>query len=126
MTEQGSAFQISRHSHVFLGDDHERAERRTWAVIVLCTVMMIAEIVGGSLFGSLALIADGWHMSTHAGALLLAALAYSYARRHCPAHLLRGGHSPDAAGRNQFYGGCPDRHCRLDRQYRQRLDAERW
>jgi cation diffusion facilitator family transporter len=59
-----------------------RAERRTWAVIILCTVMMIAEIVGGALFGSLALIADGLHMSTHAGALLLAALAYTLARKH--------------------------------------------
>ena len=44
--------------------------------------MMIAEIVGGLLFGSIALVADGLHMSTHAGALLLAALAYRYARRH--------------------------------------------
>jgi cation diffusion facilitator family transporter len=70
------------HDHVFLGKDHERAERRTWAVIVLCTVMMIAEIIGGVLFGSLALIADGLHMSTHAGALLLAALAYTYARKY--------------------------------------------
>src|SRR5262249_18569334 len=46
------------------------------------TVMMVAEIAGGIVFGSIALIADGLHMSTHAGALLLAALAYSYARRH--------------------------------------------
>jgi cation diffusion facilitator family transporter len=82
MTNQGSAFQISPHSHVFLGPDHSRAERRTWAVIILCTAMMIAEIVGGALFGSLALIADGLHMSTHAGALLLAALAYTFARRY--------------------------------------------
>src|ERR1700684_3850420 len=82
MTEQGPAFQISPHSHVFLGPDHERAERRTWAVIILCSVMMVAEIVGGALFGSLALIADGLHMSTHAGALLLAALAYTYARKY--------------------------------------------
>jgi cation diffusion facilitator family transporter len=70
------------HSHVFLGAGHERNARRTWGVIGLCSAMMAAEIVGGSLFGSLALIADGLHMSTHAGALLLAALAYSYARRH--------------------------------------------
>jgi cation diffusion facilitator family transporter len=48
----------------------------------LCGLMMIAEIVGGILFGSIALVADGLHMSTHASALLLAALAYSYARRH--------------------------------------------
>jgi cation diffusion facilitator family transporter len=70
------------HDHVFLGAGHERAERRTWMVIALCTVMMIVEIVGGLLFGSIALVADGLHMSTHASALLLAALAYSYARRH--------------------------------------------
>jgi cation diffusion facilitator family transporter len=70
------------HSHVFLGTGHEQNERKTWAVIVLCTVMMVVEIVGGSLFGSLALVADGMHMSTHAGAMLIAALAYTYARRH--------------------------------------------
>src|SRR5579872_3865166 len=76
------AFPLAAHDHVFLGSDHDRAERRTWAVIVLCSVMMVAEIVGGALFGSLALIADGLHMSTHAGALLLAALAYTFARRY--------------------------------------------
>ena len=70
------------HSHVFLGEGHEQNERRIWMVIVLCSVMMIAEIVGGILFGSIALVADGLHMSTHASALLLAALAYSFARRH--------------------------------------------
>jgi cation diffusion facilitator family transporter len=70
------------HSHVFLGEAHERNERRTWAVIALCGFMMVVEIVGGLLFGSIALVADGLHMSTHASALLLAALAYSYARRH--------------------------------------------
>jgi cation diffusion facilitator family transporter len=70
------------HDHVFLGAGHERAERRTWMVIALCTVMMIAEIAGGLLFGSIALVADGLHMSTHASALLLAALAYNFARRH--------------------------------------------
>ncbi len=71
-----------RHSHVFLGARHETSERRTWAVIWLCGAMMVAEIAGGLLFGSIALVADGMHMSTHAGALLLAALAYTYARRH--------------------------------------------
>jgi Co/Zn/Cd efflux system component len=70
------------HSHVFLGEGHEKSERKTWAVIWLCGAMMIAEIVGGLLFGSIALVADGLHMSTHAGALLLAALAYTYARKH--------------------------------------------
>src|ERR1700723_99334 len=71
-----------QHSHSFLGAAHERSERKAWAVIWLCGAMMVAEIVGGLLFGSIALVADGMHMSTHAGALLLAALAYSYARRH--------------------------------------------
>lgn len=70
------------HRHVFLGTGHHDNERRTWTVIWLCGVMMVAEIVGGLLFGSIALVADGLHMSTHAGALLLAALAYTYARRH--------------------------------------------
>lgn len=70
------------HDHIFLGAAHEQNERRTWMVIALCAAMMVAEIVGGSLFGSLALIADGLHMSTHAGAMLIAALAYTYARKH--------------------------------------------
>src|SRR5215467_8131051 len=72
----------NRRSHVFLGESHERNERRTWTVIALCSFMMIAEIVGGLLFGSIALVADGLHMSTHASALVLAALAYRFARRH--------------------------------------------
>jgi len=70
------------HPHRFLGEGHEQRERKTWTVIWLCGAMMCAEIVGGLLFGSIALVADGLHMSTHAGALLLAALAYTYARRH--------------------------------------------
>jgi len=70
------------HNHVFLGRGHEKSERRTWAVIALCGAMMIGEIAGGLMFGSIALVADGMHMSTHAGAMLLAALAYTYARRH--------------------------------------------
>jgi len=82
MADTDHAFPLAPHDHVFLGRDHDTAERRTWAVIVLCSVMMVAEIVGGALFGSLALIADGLHMSTHAGALLLAALAYTYARKY--------------------------------------------
>jgi cation diffusion facilitator family transporter len=80
MTRNGvsSAF----HKHVFLGEEHAKSERKTWAVIWLCGAMMFAEIIGGLLFGSIALVADGLHMSTHAGALLLAALAYTYARKH--------------------------------------------
>lgn len=71
-----------RHAHVFLGDAHERNERKTWAVIAVCAAMMVAEIAGGYWFGSVALIADGLHMSTHAGALLIAALAYTTSRRY--------------------------------------------
>jgi cation diffusion facilitator family transporter len=71
-----------RHEHVFLGAAHDRNERRTWAVVALTAGMMVAEIAGGTLFGSMALLADGWHMSTHAGALGIAAFAYRYARRH--------------------------------------------
>src|ERR1041385_3142107 len=76
------SIEIHRHSHIFLGSAHERNERKTWAVIAICTVMMVAEIAGGLWFGSVALIADGLHMSTHAGALLIAALAYTYSRRY--------------------------------------------
>src|ERR1700675_5054319 len=82
MTNDDNAALSAIHSHVFLGEGHEKSERRTWAVIWLCGAMMIAEIVGGLLFGSIALVADGLHMSTHAGALLLAALAYTYSRTH--------------------------------------------
>src|ERR1700689_1974209 len=70
------------HSHVFLGEGHERNERRTWMVIALCTFMMVVEIVGGLLFGSIALLAGGLHTPPPTSAPLLAALAYSYARRH--------------------------------------------
>jgi cation diffusion facilitator family transporter len=70
------------HEHVFLGDDHERNERRTWFVIALTATMMVIEIVAGTIYGSMALVADGWHMSTHAAAMLISALAYLYARRH--------------------------------------------
>ncbi|NTF41321.1 CDF family Co(II)/Ni(II) efflux transporter DmeF [Rhizobium rhizogenes] len=70
------------HSHVFLGSDHSRNERRIWLVIALTAVMMVIEIGAGSVYGSMALIADGWHMSTHASAMLISALAYLYARRH--------------------------------------------
>jgi cation diffusion facilitator family transporter len=72
----------SPHEHVFLGDNHERNERRTWLVIGLTATMMLAEITAGSMFGSMALVADGWHMSTHAAAMLIAALAYMYARKN--------------------------------------------
>lgn len=70
------------HPHIFLGAQHAANERRTLAVVGLTVAMMIGEIVGGLLFGSMALIADGLHMSTHAAALGVSAFAYYYARRH--------------------------------------------
>ncbi|WP_342238447.1 CDF family Co(II)/Ni(II) efflux transporter DmeF [Inquilinus sp. OTU3971] len=71
-----------RHDHLFLGADHARNERRTRWVVALTAAMMAVEILGGLAFGSMALLADGLHMATHAGALGVAALAYRYARRH--------------------------------------------
>lgn len=70
------------HGHVFLGDNHERNERRTWLVIAITATMMVVEITAGSIYGSMALVADGWHMSTHAAAMLIAALAYMFARKN--------------------------------------------
>ena len=70
-----------QHGHVFLGAAHGRHERRTWMVVALTAVAMVAEIVAGAIYGSMALTADGWHMSTHAAALAISALAYRFARR---------------------------------------------
>lgn len=70
------------HEHAFLGQHHGEHERRTWSVVALTAAMMVVEIVGGLMFGSLALVADGWHMGTHVAALAIAGLAYLFARRH--------------------------------------------
>ena len=70
------------HEHVFLGARHARNERRTWLVVGLTVAMMVVEIAGGSIFGSMALLADGWHMATHALAIGIAASAYLFARRY--------------------------------------------
>ena len=70
------------HNHAFLGAHHAAHERRTWSVVALTALMMVAEITGGTLFGSIALVADGWHMGTHVAALAIAGLAYLLARRH--------------------------------------------
>src|ERR1700704_3158054 len=70
------------HDHVFLGPKHDRNERRTWFVVALTAVMMVGEIAAGSLFGSMALLADGWHMGTHPWAPGVGAAAYLFARQH--------------------------------------------
>src|ERR1700746_71807 len=69
------------HDPVFLGEKHGQNERRTWFVVALTLVMMVGEITAGSFFGSMALLADGWHMGTHAAALGIAGAAYLFARR---------------------------------------------
>ncbi|OWV88027.1 cation transporter [Rhizobium sp. R635] len=88
------------HDHVFLGADHARNERRIWLVIALTAVMMVAEITAGTIYGSMALVADGWHMSTHASALLISALAYLFARKqaHNPRFTFGTGKLGDLAG----------------------------
>jgi cation diffusion facilitator family transporter len=69
------------HSHRF--SNHSRgAEKRTAWVVVLTFTMMVVEIAAGMLYGSMALLADGWHMSTHAAALGISVFAYGYARKH--------------------------------------------
>jgi cation diffusion facilitator family transporter len=70
------------HDHVFLGKRHDENARRTLWVVALTAVMMVGEIAAGIAFNSMALLADGFHMATHAGALGIAAIAYAYAKRH--------------------------------------------
>lgn len=70
------------HSHDFLGIDHDQNARRTLWVVVLTVVMMVGEIAAGYITGSMALLADGFHMATHAAALGITAAAYGFARKH--------------------------------------------
>lgn len=70
------------HDHVFLGERHDENARRTLWVVALTALMMVGEIAAGLVFNSMALLADGFHMATHAGALAVAAAAYAFARRH--------------------------------------------
>ncbi|GAB6052340.1 CDF family Co(II)/Ni(II) efflux transporter DmeF [Magnetospira thiophila] len=71
-----------RHDHAYIGDQQARGESRASWVIGLTVVMMVAEILSGWWFGSMALLADGWHMASHAAALLITVFAYRYARQH--------------------------------------------
>src|SRR6056300_1547325 len=76
-----STLQEWQHPHSFR-IENTQGERRTWLVIIITVSMMIIEIGSGYLFGSMALLADGWHMGTHAAALSITVFAYIYARRH--------------------------------------------
>jgi len=70
-----------RHSHDFVRD-FSKGERRTRIVIAITGVMMVVEITAGLLSHSMALLADGWHMSTHVTAFVITAIAYYFTRRH--------------------------------------------
>ena len=70
------------HGHDYLSDQLDRNERQTRLVIALTAAMMLVEISAGMMFGSIALLADGWHMASHASALGITAFAYWFARRH--------------------------------------------
>ncbi|ACL63829.1 cation diffusion facilitator family transporter [Anaeromyxobacter dehalogenans 2CP-1] len=71
-----------KHGHAFGTAVEASGERRTRWVVALTLAMMVGEIAAGMVYGSMALLADGWHMGTHAAALGVAAFAYAYARRH--------------------------------------------
>lgn len=70
-----------QHSHEYASDTSV-AERRTRIVIAITATMMLIEITAGMMFNSMALLADGWHMSTHVAAFLITAVAYHFSRRH--------------------------------------------
>jgi cation diffusion facilitator family transporter len=70
-----------QHEHDF-SVLHEHGERRTLQVLLLTATMMIIEVVAGVIYGSMALLADGWHMGTHVAAFMIAIFAYRYARKH--------------------------------------------
>ena len=74
-------FEPWQHSHDYAVDSSS-AERRTRFVIAITATMMVVEIAAGTVFGSMALLADGWHMSTHVAAFLITAIAYHFSRRH--------------------------------------------
>ena len=69
------------HCHRFESDDR-RGENRTKIIVLLTLMTMIIEIAAGYIYGSMALLADGWHMGTHAAALGISVLAYVFARKY--------------------------------------------
>jgi len=78
----GNALPDRDQDHIFQAADQRRNERRTWIVIGLTASTMVLEIAAGLMFGSMALLADGWHMASHAAALSIAGLGYYFARRY--------------------------------------------
>ncbi len=86
--------------HIYLTAGHDRNAKRTMWVVWLTAATMVVEIAFGWITGSMALLADGFHMATHAGALAVAAAAYSYAKRHArnPRYTFGTGKVGDLAG----------------------------
>lgn len=76
-----NSFESWQHNHDFAGF-HEKGERRTSRVLIITAVTMVIEIIAGIAFGSMALLADGWHMGTHVAAFMITIFAYSYAKRY--------------------------------------------
>ncbi|EJG1579960.1 TPA: CDF family Co(II)/Ni(II) efflux transporter DmeF [Vibrio parahaemolyticus] len=72
---------IAQHTHDFVSHNH-KGEKRTFYVLILTLVTMVVEIAAGTLFGSMALLADGWHMGTHAAAFCITLFAYRYAKQN--------------------------------------------
>lgn len=70
-----------QHSHDF-SLHNDKGERRTFYVLILTATTMVVEIIAGSIYGSMALLADGWHMGTHVAAFMITIFAYRYARKH--------------------------------------------
>ena len=70
-----------RHEHNFQ-TLHEQGQKRSWQVLILTLIVMVVEILAGTIYGSMALLADGWHMSTHAVAFIIVLVAYRYAHKY--------------------------------------------
>ncbi len=88
------------HEHVFLGAAHDDNARRIRRVVALTATMVVGEILAGYVTGSMELLADGFHMATHAGRLGVAAAAYAYASRYAanPRYSFGTGEVGDLAG----------------------------
>ena len=71
----------TRHQHNF-SSHNQQGEKRTFYVLLLTVVTMVVEIIAGTIYGSMALLADGWHMGTHAAAFGITLFAYRYAKKH--------------------------------------------
>jgi len=78
---QGHSLAQWQHSHEFSSQNRD-GEKNTRYVLYLTVITMVAEIAAGTIYGSMALLADGWHMGTHAAAFMITLFAYSYARKH--------------------------------------------